>query len=1168
MQPRAGGSQELRRALSYLGGYRREAFGALVALLLVAAANLATPQLIRIAIDVGYTQGQPAVLIEVVIGLIVVALMRGLFTFLQGYLAERASQGVAFELREALFAQIQRLSFSYYDRAQTGQLMTRVTNDVEQVRTFVGTGVIQLAASIIMLVGTTVVLCYLNWRLTIAALLAIAPIFWLLTGFVRRVGPLFGQVQQLLGSLNTILQEDLSALRVIRAFGREQYELARYNRANTELLDRNVLTVRALSNNFPLVFLFANLSTLVVIGFGGALVMNQSLSIGELIAFNAYLAFLLQPILTIGFLAASISRASASAVRIFDVLDAPSDIQDRPGAVPLPPVAGEVVYDRVYFRYPGAESDVLCDVSFSAQPGQTVAVLGTTGSGKSTLVNLLPRFYDVTAGSVRVDGHDVRDVTLASLRGRGPRCTGARLHQRIAPGLRHGRRRTGRRPLGWSAPAPGDRPHPAGRSAAADSGRQHLGGRRRDRGGHPGGAGPADPRPQPDRTGDRPAHQHRARRRPDPGAGRRRHRCAGAPRGSAPRERAVQPDPRLAAPRRYLPVYRSACGGRRAGVELVSRVVAGLAIGPADGQARQSRATARRLIGELGAYRGELVRALGLLVISAAAQAAAPWLISQAIDRDILNGDAPGLIRTLTALLVVYVVGTLATRAQIFQIGSVGQKLLASLRNRLFEHFQRLPVAFFDRRPLGDLMSRVTNDVDTLNQLLSQGLTQLLGSLFGLVGIVIAMLILDVPLALVSFTVIPLIFLATSVFSRLARQAFRTTRQTTGDVTAELQEEISGIRQAQAFNRTEANIARFRERNLANRNANVSAVAVTSAFAPTIDVLSTLATAVVIGFGGYLLLEGELSVGVLAAFLIYVQQFFRPIQLVSQVYTQLQAALAGAERIYAMLDEPLEAPDPPSARELERVDGRVSFDGVWFGYDRNRPVLRDIRFDVAAGQTVALVGSTGAGKTTIVNLIPRFYDVTRGAVLIDGYDVRSVTRASLRRQLAIVLQEPFLFGGTVADNIAYGRLDASRAEIQAAAEAVDAHGFIEALPQGYDTQLAEHGGTLSQGQRQLLSFARAVLADPRILILDEATSSIDTRTEQRIQTALGRLLRGRTSIVIAHRLSTIRDADLILVIEAGRIVERGTHQTLLAAGGRYAELYRRQFRDLPARAAA
>ncbi|MBV9543739.1 MAG: ABC transporter ATP-binding protein [Chloroflexi bacterium] len=577
--------------------------------------------------------------------------------------------------------------------------------------------------------------------------------------------------------------------------------------------------------------------------------------------------------------------------------------------------------------------------------------------------------------------------------------------------------------------------------------------------------------------------------------------------------------------------------------------------------AQRGGATARRLLTETSVYKGELILALALIVVSAGAQAAAPWLVSQAIDRDILNSDVPGLLRTLAALLVVYAIGALATRAQIFQVGSVGQRLLASLRGRLFEHFNRLPLAFFDRRPLGDLMSRVTNDVDTLNQLLSQGLTQLLGSLFGLIGIVFAMLLLNVPLALVSFTVIPLIFVATSVFSRLARRAFRTTRETTGDVTAELQEEISGIREAQAFNRTQTNIARFRERNRANRDANVAAVTLTAAFAPTIDVLSTLGTAVVIGFGGYLLLAGQLSVGVVAAFLIYVQQFFRPIQLVSQVYTQLQAALAGAERIYGILDEPEEVPDAPDAPVLDGVDGRVTFDGVSFAYEPTRPALRHVSFDVATGQTVALVGRTGAGKTTIANLIPRFYEVSRGAVRVDGQDVRAVTRASLRRQLAIVLQEPFLFGGTVADNIAYGRPGATRAEIQAAAEAVDAHHFIEALPQGYDTRLAEHGSTLSQGQRQLLSFARAVLADPRILILDEATSSIDTRTEQRIQTALSRLLRGRTSIVIAHRLSTIRDADLILVIESGQIIERGNHADLLAAGGRYSELYERQFRD-------
>jgi len=416
VQPRYGGLQAVRRALAYLRGYRWEAAGAVAALLLVAAANLATPQLIRVAIDVGFAQAQPSVLAEAVLGLVLLAFVRGLFTFVQGYLAERASQGVAYDLRDALFAQIEHLSFSYYDRAQTGQLVTRGTNDVEQVRTFVGTGVIQLVASLVLLVGTALILGWLNLRLTIAALLTIVPILWLLTNFVRNVGPLFAQVQQLLGGLNTILQEDLSGLRVIRAFGRESYEFDRYGEANSQLLERNVMTVRALSNNFPLVFLFANLGTLVVIGFGGGLVMGGSLSIGELIAFNAYLAFFLQPILTIGFLAAAISRAGASATRIFDVLDASSDIQDRPGARPLPSLDGEVVYDQVSFRYPGADVDVLCDVRFTVQPGQTVAILGTTGAGKSTLVNLLPRFYDVTRGSVRIDGHDVRDVTLDSLR--------------------------------------------------------------------------------------------------------------------------------------------------------------------------------------------------------------------------------------------------------------------------------------------------------------------------------------------------------------------------------------------------------------------------------------------------------------------------------------------------------------------------------------------------------------------------------------------------------------------------------------------------------------------------------------------------------------------------------------------------------------------------------
>ena len=578
-------------------------------------------------------------------------------------------------------------------------------------------------------------------------------------------------------------------------------------------------------------------------------------------------------------------------------------------------------------------------------------------------------------------------------------------------------------------------------------------------------------------------------------------------------------------------------------------------------QAESRSATARRLLGELRPYGRQLILALVLVVLGALSLAGGPWLIGRAIDRSILGGDPPGLARIMLLLLGVYLVGTLASRGQIRQIGSVGQSILASLRERIFERLLRLPLGYFDRRPVGDLMSRVTNDVDTLNQLLSQGLTQLLGSLFSLIGIVVAMLLLDWRLALVCFTIIPAMLLTNVYFARRVRRAFRTTRETVGSVTAGLQEEIVGIREAQAFNRTETNIERFRERNAANRTANVEAVTITSAFAPAIDVLSTLSTAVVIGYGGYLVVTGTLTVGLLTAFLIYVQQFFRPIQLASQVYTQAQAALAGAERIYNVLDEPREPSDPPGTPQLYSVEGRIEFERVTFAYEQGRPVLEDIDFHVEPGQTVALVGPTGAGKTTIANLIPRFYDVSAGTVRVDDHDVREVERRSLRGQIATVLQEPFLFSGTIAENIRYGRMEATREEVEAAARAVSAHSFIAALPDGYDTELGAGGGRLSQGQRQLLSFARAVLANPRILILDEATSNVDTRTEALIQEALGTLLKGRTSIVIAHRLSTIRNADLILVIEAGRIAERGNHVSLLARGGLYADLYRRQFRE-------
>jgi ATP-binding cassette, subfamily B, multidrug efflux pump len=411
-----GGLAAVRRVLLYLRTYKGEATLAFVALLLASGASLTTPQLIRIAIDEGIAPRHLNVILLAVGGLAAAATLRGIFTFLQGYLAERASQGVAYDLRNDLFAKIERLGFGYYDRVETGQLVTRLTSDVEQIRSFAGTGAVQLAAAVVMLFGTTTLLVLVDWQLALLALAIVPVIFVLLWRFVRRIGPLFRQVQQTLGRLNSVLQEDLAGMRVIRTFVREGYEVARYRSVNDELLGKNLETVRTFSNNFPFVFLLGNLGTLIIVLFGGLQVIGGRLTIGELVAFNTYLGFLLFPILTIGFLAAGISRAGASSLRVFEVLDAPLEIQDTPDAVLLPPIRCRVEFDEVRFRYPGDEREILRGISFSAEPGQTVAILGTTGSGKSTLVNLIPRFYDVTGGSVRLDGHDVRDVTLASLR--------------------------------------------------------------------------------------------------------------------------------------------------------------------------------------------------------------------------------------------------------------------------------------------------------------------------------------------------------------------------------------------------------------------------------------------------------------------------------------------------------------------------------------------------------------------------------------------------------------------------------------------------------------------------------------------------------------------------------------------------------------------------------
>ncbi|UZJ31310.1 ABC transporter ATP-binding protein [Streptomyces endophytica] len=1201
--------------------------------------------------------------------LIAAAVVVYVLTYLRRFYGGRLALDIQHDLRTRMYGAISRLDGRRQDELSTGQVVGRATSDLQLIQSLLFM-LPMMIGNVLLFVISLVVMAVLSPLLTVIAL-AVAPALWFIAKRSRaRLFPATWYAQGQAAEVAGVVDGAVSGVRVVKGFGQEEQETGKLREAGRRLFAGRLRTVRLNARYTPALQAVPALGQVAMLALGGWMATRGEVTLGTFVAFSTYLAQLVAPVRMLAMMLTVGQQARAGVERVYELIDTEPALTERPDAHELPADAPATVeFDGVTFGYGTGEGSrpVLDGFSLRIEPGETVAVVGTSGSGKSTVSLLLPRFYDVSAGRVLVGGHDVRDLTLASLRaaiGLVPEHSflfSDSIRDNIAyghPAATDAEIRAAARAAqadGFISELPGGydtevgeqgltlsggqrqrialarailtdprllvlddatsavdarveheihealRGVMAGRTtlliahrastlaladrvAVLDGGRlvdvgtqeelaercplyrelltdpEELSGVERDPAGElagafdgefaasglleyayaPGSDEPPAAEPETPEPADTITPELWVRREQDAEAG-----AAGV----APRAAAAT-GPGMAAATAGLPATPT----------LLDQVAA---LPPAtdtpdvdeDRAVRPERSYGlRRLLHGFGA---PLAVALALVAVDAVAGLLLPVLIRQGIDEGVRRGVLAGVWTAAVLALIVVLAQWAAQFGGNRMTGRTGERVLYSLRLKIFAQLQRLGLDYYERELTGKIMTRMTTDIDALSTFLQTGLVTALVSMLTFFGILVALLAIDLQLALVVFATLPPLVIGTYFFRKQSVKAYELARERISTVNADLQESVAGLRIVQAFRRERSGAERFAARSDAYRRARVHGQFLISIYFPFVQLLSSVAAALVLIVGANRVSANTLSAGALVAYLLYIDLFFAPVQQLSQVFDGYQQASVSLGRIQELLREPTSTPAAERPREVPGLRGELTFDDVHFRYGTgDTPALAGVSLTVPAGQTVAFVGETGAGKSTLVKLVARFYDPTSGAVRIDGTDLRELDLTGYRRRLGVVPQEPYLFAGTVRDAIAYGRPDATDAEVEAAARAVGAHAMIATLEGGYLHEVAERGRNLSAGQRQLLALARAELVDPDVLLLDEATAALDLATEAVVNQATDRLVGRRTTLVVAHRLTTAARADRVVVLDRGRIAEDGSHAQLLARDGRYAELWR------------